>query len=368
MRYQLMNKDQVVGVYEEKYELDEYTYVPVECKEGSYFPYAFSTIDEWIDGRQIAKHRNSIQALMRQLGLDDRHNFIGMVRCLSLTDTFWMKPEDENLTWNDVSLYRNPFDDIVARIAFDGTGMFGRQNSPTSPEFATSGSFAKCWVRDGNQISMLKRGSEGAANAGFEPYSEVFATQVLEAAGVEHVPYSVVQYHGKLASKCPLFTNEDEGFVAAYRMLDGRVTTSSMLNFTREHGCEEQFREMVVMDAIMLNTDRHTGNYGFLVDNDTGEVKGMAPLFDHNLACLPAMMETDDLEEYISFAAGPKIGRTFESIARELMTSDIRAKLVSLRDFEYENPGQGCPQWRVDMLNTVKERQISAILGSSVIR
>lgn len=76
-----------------------------------------------------------------------------------------MKRADEELAWSDVSLYRNPFDDVIARIAFDGTGMYGRENSPASPEFATSGSFAKCWIREGEDISLLKRGSEGYANA-----------------------------------------------------------------------------------------------------------------------------------------------------------------------------------------------------------
>ena len=257
MRYQLMNKDNVVAVYEEVERIENFSYELLENR-GQYLPYGFTTINEWIDGRQIAKHRRSIEVLMRQLGLDDRHNFIGMVRCLSLTDTFWMKPEDEDLTWADISLYRNPFDDVVAHIAFDGTGMFGRQNSPTSPEFATSGSFAKCWVRESDEIFMLKRGSEGAANAGFEPYSEVFASQLLEAAGIEHVPYTVVQFHKKLASKCPLFTSEDEGFVGAYRFFDHPIEIEEMLEFTKQHGCEERFREMVVMDAVMFNTDRHT--------------------------------------------------------------------------------------------------------------
>ncbi|WP_350453854.1 hypothetical protein [Slackia heliotrinireducens] len=88
----------------------------------------------------------------------ERHAFVASTRCLSLADTFWMKREDEDISWSDVSLYRNPFDDVIARIAFDGTGMYGRQNSPTSPEFATSGSFAKRWIREGEQISLLKRG------------------------------------------------------------------------------------------------------------------------------------------------------------------------------------------------------------------
>ena len=58
--------------------------------------------------------------------------------------------------------------------------------------------------------------------------------------------------------------------------------------------------------ASEARVDRHAGNYGFLVENATGEILRMAPLFDHNMACLPMMMETDDFDEYISLI-GPKI-------------------------------------------------------------
>lgn len=360
MLYQLMNKDTVVATYEEEIELGLYTYKEVN-RSDSYFPYGFVTIDDWIDGRQIAKHRNSIEKLMRELGLTTRHDFIAMARCLSLTDTFWMKRADEDISWSEVSLYRNPFDDVIARIAFDGTGMYGRQNSPTSPEYATSGSFAKCWVREGDRISLLKRGSSGYANAGFEPYSEVLAADVLEAAGIDHVPYSIVQYHGKLASKCPLFTSEEIGFVSAHRFFKGPFSVMDMIEFARAHGAEEQFREMVVMDAVMANVDRHAGNYGFLVDNATGEILRMAPLFDQNMACLPMMMEHDDFDTYLSMI-GPKIGDDFVRIARELITSNIRSKLVTLKDFEYTDPGLGYPAWKLESVNRLKNRMISDIL------
>lgn len=188
MLYQLMNKDSVVATYEEDFRLGEYVYHEAE-RTGSYFPYGFMSINDWIDGRQIAKHRQPIEKLLRKLDMIDRHNFISMARCLSLTDTFWMKRADEDLKWDDVSLYQNPFDDVIARIAFAGTGMYGRQNSPTSPECATSGSFAKCWVREDGQISLLKRGSSGYANAGFEPYSEKLASDILEVAHINHVTY-----------------------------------------------------------------------------------------------------------------------------------------------------------------------------------
>ena len=360
MLFQLMNKDVVVATYEEKIQLGLYIYEEVKQLD-SYLPYGFANINDWIDGRQIAKHRASIEKLMRELGLTTRHDFIVMARCLSLTDTFWMKRANEEITWDEVSLYRNPFDNVIARIAFDGTGMYGRQNSPTSPEYATSGSFAKCWIREGNEISLLKRGSSGYANAGFEPYSEMLASQLLEAAHIDHVPYEVVNYHGKLASKCPLFTSEDAGFVAAHRFFQGPFDVVDMLHFCEKHGAEEAFREMIVADAIMANVDRHAGNYGFLVSNTTGEVLRMAPLFDHNMACLPMMMEQDDFDTYISMI-GPKIGATFVGVARELLTTQIRAKLVALKDFEYIDPGFDYPTWKLDAVNRLKSRMIKDIL------
>lgn len=103
--------------------------------------------------------------------------------------------------------------------------------------------------------------------------------------------------------------------MSAHRFFDGPFDVEDVLAFCDAHGGDESFREMIVMDAVMANVDRHAGNYGFLVDNDTGEILRMAPLFDQNMACLPMMMEHDDFDEYLSMI-GPKIGASFVSIAR----------------------------------------------------
>lgn len=359
--YQLMNKDVVVATVEERESYGEYTYAIVK-QHDRYLPYGFADVDDWIDDRQIAKHRTSIKRLMRELGMDNRRGFINMVRCVSLTDTFWMRREDSGLCWDDVSLYTNSFDDVVARIAFDGAGMYGRQFSSTSPEFGTSGSFDKCWVREVDGPHLVKRGSSGYANAGFEPYSEKLCSDAFEAAGIAHVPYDLRMYHGKLASDCPLFTSEELGFVPAIRMFGRRFGIDDVLELAAKHGGDEPFREMVVMDAVCANVDRHAGNYGFLVNNATGEIVRMAPLFDQNMALLPYLMEHDDLDEYLSLQ-GPKIGGDFVTVARALLTSSIRAKLVALKDFEYEDPGYGYPAWKLEVANRLKNSQIQAILA-----
>lgn len=48
-----------------------------------------------------------------------------------------------------------------------------------------------------NQIFLMKRGSEGGANAGLEPYSEMYASQLAAVFCPDSVPYDVVNYHEK---------------------------------------------------------------------------------------------------------------------------------------------------------------------------
>lgn len=52
-----------------------------------------------------------------------------------------------------------------------------------------------------------------------------------------------------------------------------------------------RFWEMFVVDAFLGNFDRHNGNWGFLVDDATGQV-GLAPVFDCGSCLLPQADET----------------------------------------------------------------------------
>ena len=220
--------------------------------------------------------------------------FIDFTHCASLTDTFWIKSADSSLAWKDVNLYINPFNDVIAHMAFDGAGLYGKKLDSTTPEFATSGSFEKCWKRTETGIFLYKRGSSGAANAGMEPYSEKLTSDLLQAMGIRHVEYSLTRYHQKLASICPLFTSEKTGLVSFAAYSDRNIVSTKDLMETVSKVCDEdKFREMILADAISFNVDRHQGNYGFLVDNRTGRVEDFAPLFDHNLSQLPYLVPAE---------------------------------------------------------------------------
>ena len=359
--YYLMNKDDIVLTLREEADLDDTSYV-VETRHGSYLPYGFKDINSWIETRRVAKHRKQIYSMMKDWGIQRRKGFIDFTHCVSLTDTFWIRAENSDLEWKDVSLFINPFNDVIAHLAFDGAGLYGKNLDSTTPEFATSGSFEKCWRRTDDGISLYKRGSRGAVYAGMEPYSEKLTSDLLEAMNINHATYTLTRYHHKLASVCPIFTSEEYGFVSFAAFTDkNTVNTRELLDTVGKVCDEDRFREMVIADAISFNVDRHQGNYGFLVDNQTGEVKDFAPLFDHNMSQLPYLMETDDVEEYLR-GQGPRIGTDFVAIARALMTPKYQAMLINLKDYEYTDPGYDYPGWKMGVLNRVKNEQIERIL------
>jgi hypothetical protein len=66
--------------------------------------------------------------------------------------------------------------------------------------------------------------------------------------------------------------------------------------------------------SSLFNQDRHLGNFGFIVDNETFEIQGFAPLFDYNLSMLCNALE-DDLENFEryeeEFQLGHKLGEKF---------------------------------------------------------
>lgn len=49
----------------------------------------------------------------------------------------------------------------------------------------------------------------------------------------------------------------------------------------------------MVFDFIIENKDRHFSNFGFLVDNDNGEIQSLAPIFDNGYLLLNFEMEQD---------------------------------------------------------------------------
>lgn len=368
--YQLMNKDREVGRFDIISGDMGNTY-PFECHNPEWLPIGFTYIEKWIEDRKASKHNAHLRKIMRDCGCEKTEGFIRLTHAASINDTFWIRNEKEDISWKKVSFYRNPFDETISRLAFEGLGLYGIQISSTSPELSTEGSFRKCWVRedDGN-IYLYKRGSSGARNAGLEPYGEILAAEFARAFLKEQaVPYNLIQFHGDIASRCPLFTDERYGYVPASRFPVNHASPQALIQFYEQCGSEDQFRKMLILDAVTFNVDRHPGNHGMLIDNDTLKSVCMAPIFDLNMAMLPYIEEDDmmqigtKLEEY-----GPRIGEDFTRIGQQAMTPQIRKSLIGLKGFEFSFRGdERFPEKRVHFLESLVNRQIEALLSRDIL-
>lgn len=334
MDYLLMNKDdRLLSFRTETSALG--TTITETASHSGLRPPGWTDIGAWTASRNYAKHKDHFKSMLKQWQLDTPDGFLQATHALGLNDTLWTKPEGSALSWADVSLYSVPFDDVAARTAFE-TGLQGLRLSSTSPEFTSEGTYPKCWRREQKGIMLYKTGSDGFSNAGLEPYSEFMAAGIAgRMRGVDAVEYGLEKFKGHLCSTCRLFTDESTGFVPAYKVFprDSVGSVADALALCREMGFEREFADMVVLDAITFNQDRHLGNFGFLVDNDTFAIKSFAPLFDFNMSMLcfatDGDLETDEtVARYFELnGVGHRLGGDFANVARALMTPERRDRL-----------------------------------------
>ena len=178
--YLLMNKNSKLLLFSVRVDelFQQYSEEIERYVDNTLLPPNFVSIQEWIDKRNYAKHKNHLRRWLKEWQLDTIQGFLDVTHALGLNDTLWVRNAGDNLSWEQVSLYTNDFTDVVSKTAFT-KGLQGLKLSSTSPEFTSEGSFEKCWIRDkAGQIQLYKKGTEGFVNAGLEPYSEFYASQL----------------------------------------------------------------------------------------------------------------------------------------------------------------------------------------------
>lgn len=320
--YYLMNKNRKLLWFSIEKTLGSEEAIAKECFVRR-LPLGFYDISTWLENRDYAKHKEHFSKWLKEWNMDTLSGFIDATHCLGLNDCLWVKPVNSNLTWEDVNLYQNEFSDVAEKTAFD-SGLYGLQLSSTSPEFTAEGSFPKFWKREGDDIFLYKAGQTGAANVGLEPYAEYISSNIAkQIAEQKVVDYDLNMYKSRLCSKCKMFTQEDVGFVPAYKVLDSnrKYTIANILSIFKEFGFERECAEMFFIDSVVFNQDRHLGNFGFLVNNDSFEITGFAPLFDFNISMLCNAMDVDldNPNKYFDeYKVGHKLGGSFVEVGREL--------------------------------------------------
>lgn len=326
-------------------------------------------IEDWFRYRSIPKNREMVSKILGSLDLEisDIKGVIDICLGLSLNDSYWITQPAFEGKFDDYNLYENEFSEALSLIAYTG-GKYSDKHLRTTPELTTGGMLRKGWRYFGkDNIWLYKGGTFGFANSGNEPYSEYFASQIAKRMRINAVEYQLENWMGILASRCKLFTNRYLSYIPIGRLVKtGGI--QACLDYYKELGDEfyQQLADMLVFDAVILNEDRHFGNFGVLRDNRTGKIVAPAPVFDNGVSLLCFAMKTDfkDLDDYIKTRTNP-YGKNdqFITLAKRVMGLRQKENLRRLINFRFEesevsNP----PSWRVHALEDLVQERVRLLL------
>lgn len=328
--YFLMNKDDLLLVF---YKISVGSGYIFNIDEASIqkIPPNFRDINTFLSSRTIIANRDSIERILSNIGLSERFDLALANYGISMNDTLWIKRADDKMTWDKINPYNK---ERVFELAWFCSDKDKSNLHVGRPEYSTDGNFPKCWVKQDGVDKLIKCGSSGAYNAGLEPFSEVLSCQLLEALDYKkYVPYELceidytkfgykflnskymkeivsptIEDNIRIASVCDSFTNEQIGYVPMRYYSEG----SSYQELLQKADFCNDLSVMLLFDCLSLNVDRHTGNFGYLVDNNNFNTIEFAPIFDSNLALAPYWVPSLDgnLNSYAATCSS-KFGNSF---------------------------------------------------------
>lgn len=240
----------------------------------------------WWSHRGVPISRSGINKVLETLKIRTTQELLVKCMGLSLSDQYWVRPANSNLKWEDINFFDNDFSEDVGNILF---GEKPRSDSINmmSPDCSSDGWLKKKWKIINGKRCLVKGGSSFFQ----EPFNEVIASRIAERLGLFHVDY-FLDFEGKNHSPvciCEDFVTRDTELISAgsiNRILpvkDGDNKYEHFIKcceFLKIPDFQKSLDEMLILDYIIANQDRHMGNFGVLRNVDTLEYIGFAPIFD----------------------------------------------------------------------------------------
>ena len=131
----------------------------------------------WWGFRSIPAKRPNIDNFLKNQGMSSRMELMAYGNALNLSDHYWIRPEGDEIGWDDVNFFSNHFDEDASRLLLGQEGELS-----ASPDLSTDGVVPKMWTSDRR---LLKGGTTRCRQ---QPYNEVLASEVMRRLGIPHIP------------------------------------------------------------------------------------------------------------------------------------------------------------------------------------
>lgn len=238
-------------------------------------------VEKWLEMRAIDCHRANSRLLKKALRLTEKDDVttVVSVNAVTITDNYWIKPLDSDLTYADVRFDNDYFSNLALTGSYDSFNRAANFKRTRTPELTNIGSYEKCWKLVGGNWWMYKKANHE------EMFSELFIYKLGVVLGFNMAEYE----RGRGYIKTKDFTdNARVNFESAYSFMGDNEDYIDNVNALKKlcPGSVSDYVKMLFLDTICANPDRHTFNYGILRNTDTGEIIGLAPNFDNNMALI----------------------------------------------------------------------------------
>ena len=209
----------------------------------------------------------------------------------------------------------------------------------------TAGSFLKATSEiGGNKVYYKLSNYDNIRGVvGHESVNELIVDRLLTILGVEHLHYQLihadvlvqddVQETWVCASENFRAKYEDKQAIDAY-FENERLDGESALDFCRRMGWSEYIWNMLVVDFLILNRDRHGANIEVLRNKKEKTIR-LAPLFDHGLSLLCRCETAEAIDSFDVMADLPIqcfVGSRSAQENLKLIPADELPKLNPLRE------------------------------------
>ncbi len=170
-----------------------------------------------------------------------------------------------------------------------------------------AGSFLKAYSDLGGKKVYYKLSNYDSVNGitGHECINEIIVDRLLTILGIEHLSYQLI-YADILIDDIPYTTwlcasNDFKRYGESKLALDDyyqveRLSHEKPLDFCIRKGWKKYIWEMLVVDYLILNRDRHGANIEVLRNSKNKTIR-LAPLFDHGLSLLFSCHDIDEVNK-----------------------------------------------------------------------
>ena len=239
--------------------------------------------------RENAKTILNVAALPQSLNTEQRLKIVMACSGLTMQDNFWLRKAGETKSFDDVCLRHHKLSEASYDIAILGQHVSATSNE-LIPDLTTEGMFPKYWHRTADGIIELWKTDKLDGNVNSK--SEIETSQILDAIDYNHVRYRVENRDNKLFSVCECMADDDHSFIPMQDIMDWHDHTEHAFPKKIQELYDKYFADMCIIDYVLANTDRHSGNWGVITDSEN-QIIDFAPMFDMNQALVADLVGTD---------------------------------------------------------------------------